>query len=163
MMQTDIVERLRAAAKHPYNQHGPNEWLGEAAAEIERLRAENASLSSWQCEFTDGKTGLVYSEGGGTYCAMAKKLATLRADNERLRTEVATWRGHAKTAIWSDSEECKLLTADNERLRAALQWFVDEYDKVQPMRQARMHNPGCRCVLCAYDNARAVLAEEKNG
>ena len=42
------------------------------------------------------------------------------ADNERLRAEVQTWQGHARTAIWSDSEECKLLTADNERLRAAL-------------------------------------------
>jgi hypothetical protein len=47
--------------------------------------------------------------------------------------------------------------AEIERLRAALEWFVGEYDKVQPMRQARMHNPGCRCVLCAYDNARATL------
>jgi len=47
-----------------------------------------------------------------------------------LRTEVTKWVNHAKTAIWSDSEECKLLTADNttlraevERLRAAL-WDV---------------------------------------
>jgi hypothetical protein len=39
---------------------------------------------------------------------------------ERLRAEVATWQHHARTAIWSDSEECKLLTADNERLREAL-------------------------------------------
>ena len=45
---------------------------------------------------------------------------SLRAEVERLRAEVQTWQGHAKTAIWSDSEECKMLTADNERLRAAL-------------------------------------------
>lgn len=37
---SDIVERLRAAAGHPYNQHGPQEWLGEAADEITKLRAE---------------------------------------------------------------------------------------------------------------------------
>jgi hypothetical protein len=35
----DIVETLRAAAKHPANGHGPQEWLNEAADEIERLRA----------------------------------------------------------------------------------------------------------------------------
>ena len=38
---------------------------------------------------------------------------------ESLRSEVTQWVRHAKTAIWSDSEECKLLTVDNERLRAA--------------------------------------------
>jgi uncharacterized small protein (DUF1192 family) len=54
-------------------------------AEVERLTIENASLASWQCEFTDGKTGLVYSEHGGTYCAMAKREATLRAEIEQLR------------------------------------------------------------------------------
>lgn len=39
---------------------------------------------------------------------------------ESLRSEVTQWVNHAKTAIWSDSEECKMLTAENERLRAAL-------------------------------------------
>lgn len=54
-----------------------------------------------------------------------KEMAALMDDAAdeiaRLRAEVETWVGHAKTAIWSDSEECKLLTADNERLRAALE------------------------------------------
>ena len=50
-----------------------------AAARIEQLEAENASLASWQCEFTDGKTGLVYGEGGSTYCAMAKRVQKLEA------------------------------------------------------------------------------------
>ena len=39
---------------------------------------------------------------------------------ERLRAEVQTWVNHTKTAVWSDSEEVKMLTADNERLRDAL-------------------------------------------
>ena len=34
----DVVEQLRLAAKHPYNQHGPQEWLSHAADEFERLR-----------------------------------------------------------------------------------------------------------------------------
>ena len=37
-MASDIVERLRLAAAHPYNQHGPQEFLTEAADEIESLR-----------------------------------------------------------------------------------------------------------------------------
>ena len=44
----------------------------------------------------------------------------LRNEITKLRAEVEMWKRHAKLAIWSDSEECKLLTADNERLRAAL-------------------------------------------
>lgn len=56
-----------------------------------------------------------------TYCGdeylheLAGKAAARIA---QLEAEVKVWQGHAKTAIWSDSEECKLLTADNERLRA---------------------------------------------
>jgi mRNA-degrading endonuclease toxin of MazEF toxin-antitoxin module len=49
-----------------------------------------------------------------------------------------------------------------ERLRAALWVFADEYDKAQPTKPTTPadHNPGCRCVRCAYDNARAALAQE---
>lgn len=52
---------------------------------IARLRAENFSLASWQCEFTDGKTGLVGDEHGNQYCAMAKRVEALTAEIERLR------------------------------------------------------------------------------
>lgn len=37
----------------------------------------------------------------------------------QLEAEVKVWQGHAKTAIWSDSEECKVLTRINEALIAA--------------------------------------------
>ena len=53
-------------------------------AEITTLRAENFSLASWQCVYTDGKTGLVLDEHGNQYCAMAKMVEALRAENERL-------------------------------------------------------------------------------
>lgn len=61
---------------------------------------------------------------------------------ESLRFEVTQWVNHAKTAIWSDSEECKLLAADNERLRAALR---DVYMTT-------------RCIKTA-NKARAALQE----
>jgi hypothetical protein len=54
--------------------------FNDAAARIEQLEGENASLASWQCEFTDGKTGLVYGDGGSTYCAMAKRVQQLEAN-----------------------------------------------------------------------------------
>jgi len=51
--------------------------------------------------------------------------------------------------------------AEIERLRAALAWFASEYERVNPLRRATMHDPECRCVQCACDNARAALTQEK--
>ena len=81
-------------------------------------------------------------------------MASSAAEIEQLRAEVQVWINHTKTAVWSDSEECKLLTeentklreasellltdvrrtdvymremlADNKRLRAALEWYADK-------------------------------------
>lgn len=65
---TDIVERLRVAATHPFNQHGPCEFLTEAADEITRLRAEierlRAALDAIR-EATD--MGLATSMQGAPY------------------------------------------------------------------------------------------------
>ena len=43
------------------------------------------------------------------------------AEIEQLQNEVKTWQNHAKTAIWSDSEECKLLSAEVEKLTEAIE------------------------------------------
>lgn len=51
---------------------------------------------------------------------MTIALREAAAEIERLTAEVQTWVDHTKTAVWSDSEQCKLLEAENERLRAAL-------------------------------------------
>ena len=47
------------------------------------------------------------------------------AEIERLEAEVKVWQGHARTAIWSDSEECKGLTRSNEALLEAPTVDVD--------------------------------------
>lgn len=63
------------------------------------------------------------------------------AEIERLRAEVETWVNHTKTAVWSDSEECKMLAADNERLRAALHhiaWEQKEDDKPHLIARAAL-------------------------
>ena len=48
--------------------------------------------------------------------ALAVENTILRARIEQLEAEVQTWVNHTKTAVWSDSEECKMLT----RINAAL-------------------------------------------
>ena len=102
---SDIVERLRNGIEWTgptQDDTGQTENLmDEAADEITRLRAEVERLTEWNREIAVNAREFV-------------------AENERLRAEVQTWQGHAKAAIWSDSEECKLLTAEVEKLRAAL-------------------------------------------
>lgn len=66
---------------------------------------------------------------------------------ERLRAEVETWVGKAKTAIWSDSEECKLLSADNERLRAALLAFAKHFGPLEDNEM--LHEEARRCFALA--------------
>lgn len=96
---TDIVERLLDYSKDDHERGCQGRFydcscgyddkrdplMVEAAKTIASLRDENASLASWQCEFTDGKTGLVYAEGGGTYCAMAKEVERLRVQNIQMQ------------------------------------------------------------------------------
>lgn len=67
-------------------------------------------LLHWAKQFEDQQAPRNLVEG----------LRTAAGAITQLRDEVQTWIVHANNAIWSDSEECKLLSADNERLRAAL-------------------------------------------
>ena len=69
-----------------------------------------------KAEASDNKRYLVPDE---LAIEAADEITTLRAEVERLRAEVQTWQGHAKTAVWSDSEECKLLTRINAALLEA--------------------------------------------
>lgn len=85
MQMMDVVERIRNLSMAVNMTGCSNESEQKVSDEIATLRAknerllkENFSLSAWQCEFVDGKTGLVAHEHGGTYCAMAK-------ENERLK------------------------------------------------------------------------------
>ena len=69
---------------------------------VERLRA---GIYDDPCRVRDIPSG----------CACAEAAARI----ERLEAEVKVWQGHAKTAVWSDSKECKMLTRINEALIAA--------------------------------------------
>ena len=87
----------------------------DSSVEIARLQAEVKKLTGEQTDcYTDLNSA---RQDNGSFTTEFKRL---RAEIERLQADVQTWQGHAKTAIWSDSAECKLLAADNERLRAAM-------------------------------------------
>jgi hypothetical protein len=51
----------------------------------------------------------------------ADHIEQLVATTEALTAERDQWIQHAKNAVWADSEEVKLLTADNALLRKALE------------------------------------------
>lgn len=55
--------------------------------------------------------------------------------------------------------ELEALRKRVKELEAALLWFAEEYARTHFMREADMHEQGCRCLRCAHDNARAVLQE----
>lgn len=60
------------------------------------------------------------------------------------------------------ADEVEALRAEVERLRAALKWFVDAYNKAGFITAAYVHKPECRCLRCAHDNARTALAQENS-
>ena len=149
-----------------------NKWEDTQAAhlrEVTRLTAENFSLASWQCEFTDGKTGLVSSEGGSTYCAMAKRVEALRAEVEQLNKSRNKWgqkynkllERHKVTVsllqavVWSAGEKCKLQTAENERLRAVLEPLACTCDRPNGAACSRSE------VDCPFWSARAALEKKR--
>ena len=136
LIGTDIVTRLLDwVTIYPEDIHTPEGGLYlEAADEIRRLRAG----------------GCARDQGTTQYCAEAAALAAenakLREANELLLTDVR------RTDV-----DMREMLAENKRLRAALKWFADAYDKAAFIAAAYVHEPECRCLRCAHDNARAAL------
>ena len=142
-------DRLFAPARRgaAVENHGQVEKLSE---ELERVKRE-----AERAQDAHGVRFLNYLE----------ETARLTDEIERLRAEVKVWQGHTKTAVWSDSEECKLLTADNEalcaeieRLRAALEVCdrVLHFDLRGMITWGKDYN---QAVKDAADAARAALEE----
>lgn len=72
--------------QHPDDLSAPSCPICEHDAEIEKLRAENAELASWQCLFFDG-SGLTGDEHGNQVCMKQRALDAVVAENERLRRD----------------------------------------------------------------------------
>lgn len=77
-----------------------------------------------------------YAETMGHLWAKAKEeLAEALAKNERLRQQL-------KTAVWADSEECKFLQRENERLRAELADAIEDAATVRGKEQDQIIHQG---------------------
>jgi len=61
-MKNKIAEELKLYPAHYTAAH-------RGAEEIYRLQKENSELASWQCIYTDGKTGITSDEYGNQTCA----------------------------------------------------------------------------------------------
>ena len=98
-----------------------------------------------------------------------REYEALRAENERLNKSRNKWGqkynklleqhkvtvSQLKAAVWSDSEECKLLTAEVERLRAALERLL----RAKNEKDAHGDTPVYQALKAgAWDEARAVLS-----
>ena len=149
--------------------------IARLTAEVERLvksrnrwgQKYNKLLSAVRTENAYG----VYAEARDTY---REKITELAAENEKLRNDV-------RLAVMSDSKECTAisevnvrLTAEVERLRAALaaieklalQASIASCTCLTKTPDITFHNPGCRYVLLQYivaqcEDARAALKEPR--
>ena len=80
---------------------------------VERLRAYSEDDHERGCKGREYDCSCGYDDKRDPLLVeAADEITTLRA-------EVETWQRHAKLAIWSDSEECKLLTSINAALQEA--------------------------------------------
>lgn len=61
---------------------------------------------------------------------LKEELKDCYARIEQLEAEVLTWQGHAKTAIWGDSAECKSLSAEVDRLVRSRNKWGQRYNKL---------------------------------
>ena len=116
-------------------------------------------------------TMLAYGEIHPSFAFFAVEIIRLRSEVKKLRAEVQTWQGHAKTAVWSDSEECKLLTRINAALLEAPSVDVEvvvpdrDYATMTPKDcyEAGLLDGVHQAREAIKAAARAALAEEKKG
>ena len=131
---TDIVKMLRGLATLP-DCDREAEWLDKAADEIERLRAEMAGDKILEdCEMHDPVWAAIAGVWGKRCEDFEEGCPCCRAWAEydkitRLTAEIERLRA----ALEVTSSDCKEAFADNERLRAALLCFKammadDRYD-----------------------------------
>ncbi len=138
---TDIVERLREVAalkvgtvRQP-EWMKPNDWgpavsglCGDAADEIERLRREWISLHGVE----------------------RMRFAAVQVMTE----EIGRLQEQVKLAVWSDSEECKMLEAEIEGLRAALRACIKSAEADDPLKESGWWDEQS---IVAIEQARKIL------
>ncbi len=178
---TDIVERLRVHAR-PVNidHHGASDAaMLEAAAEIERLRAENERLSNITHEVRDNPEKIwlepgcsperCWSETRLDDCEEhgcgAKAVAYVREDIVDTLRSVSNYLGEQLAMMIDNAGNVANLRADNARLRAALAESADELDAYYRMEYPGDHpyNKAKLAQALASNPARAALKETSDG
>lgn len=128
---SDIVERLQIYASDDHERlcqgreytcscgydDKRDPLLTEAADEITRLRAEVERLARDYNTARDAHDSLVI-------------------ENEKLRDEVRVWIAHTKTAVWSDTEECKFLNEEVTRLVKSRNRWAQKYNDLLNKKRA---------------------------
>ena len=79
------------------------------------------------------------------------------AEIVRLRAEVQTWVNHTKTAVWSDSEECKMLSSEVERLLKSRNRWAKKYNDLLEKRRAE---DGYDVYAAAREEYRKKIAKQ---
>jgi septal ring factor EnvC (AmiA/AmiB activator) len=90
--------------------------MDEKDAEIQRLRNELHLASTWAAKVYAGR-----EEDAAEIERLVKSRNRWGQKYNKLLDKHKVTQAQLKSAVFSDSEECKLLTEDNERLRAALE------------------------------------------
>lgn len=118
---SDIVETLRAAANHPRNDHGPSNWLAEAADEITALRAENEKLRA-KIEHLSAEVNYAkYGNPDFAWSLHETQMNDLRLENERLRAALELYREAVR--IDATMEGPKFMGSNASALKRA--WGAD--------------------------------------
>lgn len=123
--------------------------LGPSMVELDKAKAEVASLREWRDQFDCCMCGSLMTahdigSGHSPVSMYDYHMGELQAEVERLQGSY-------------DVVECRAaaLAKEVERLTATLAHIVSTYDRDNPLRTGDAHYPDCPCMRCAIDNARA--------
>ena len=89
-MTTQLIARLRAAAAHPYNQHGPNEFLAEAADLLETFWAKAISIAEREAREAK-QAALMNTKGSEPWSHAMAQASAADFIARQLREEKEAW------------------------------------------------------------------------
>ena len=135
---------------------------------MERMTPEEIARLKLRYTNRDGSAEVLCSKAWAHITLQGAEITRLTAEVEKLNKSRNKWGqkynklleqrkvtvSQLKAAVWSDSEECKLLTAENEKLRATLEPLACTCDRPNGAACSRSE------VDCPFWNARAALEEK---
>lgn len=89
-MTTQLIARLRAAAAHPNNQHGPHEFLTEAADMLETFWTEAISIAETEAREAK-RAAMTNTTGSEPWSHAMAQASAAQFIARRLREEKEAW------------------------------------------------------------------------